>query len=270
VLKIGEFSKLSRVSVRMLRYYDEIGLLKPAQIDKFTDYRYYKESQLWDISRITSLKNMGFSLTEIRKVLDSNDINLLTDIFNGKHKELTDQYHSIKNKLTLLGTAEDWLRKERNMKYDVTVKTFPRRYAASVHTVIPTYEDEGKAWEILEKETASMNLIPDDPCLCTATFYDEEYKEEDVEIEVAKTVVGNYNDTENVKFKILPPVMVATCIVNGGYENIGRAYGDVISWVKEKGYTFAGPMFNIYHVSPHETQNPEEFVTEVCFPIIGE
>ena len=43
MLKIGEFSKLSRVSVRMLRHYDEIGLLKPAEIDRFTDYRYYKE-----------------------------------------------------------------------------------------------------------------------------------------------------------------------------------------------------------------------------------
>ena len=46
MLKIGEFSKLSRVSVRMLRHYDEIGLLKPAEIDRFTDYRYYREDQL--------------------------------------------------------------------------------------------------------------------------------------------------------------------------------------------------------------------------------
>ena len=46
MLKIGDFSKLSRVSVRMLRYYDEIGLLKPAEIDRFTDYRYYSEAQL--------------------------------------------------------------------------------------------------------------------------------------------------------------------------------------------------------------------------------
>ena len=46
MLKIGEFSKLSRVSVRMLRHYDEIGLLKPAETDRFTDYRYYREDRL--------------------------------------------------------------------------------------------------------------------------------------------------------------------------------------------------------------------------------
>ena len=60
MLKIGEFSKLSRVSVRMLRHYDEIGLLKPAKIDRFTDYRYYREDQLPIAGRIAALKDMGF------------------------------------------------------------------------------------------------------------------------------------------------------------------------------------------------------------------
>ena len=59
MLKIGEFSKLSRVSVRMLRHYDEIGLLKPAEIDHFTDYRYYREDQLPIAGRIAALKDMG-------------------------------------------------------------------------------------------------------------------------------------------------------------------------------------------------------------------
>lgn len=60
MLKIGEFSKLTQVSVRMLRHYDEIGLLKPAEIDCFTDYRYYKEEQLPAMCRIKALKDMGF------------------------------------------------------------------------------------------------------------------------------------------------------------------------------------------------------------------
>ena len=63
MLKIGEFSKLSRISVRMLRHYDEIGLLKPAEIDRFTDYRYYREDQLPTACRIAALKEMGFSTT---------------------------------------------------------------------------------------------------------------------------------------------------------------------------------------------------------------
>ena len=70
MLKIGEFSKLSRVSVRMLRHYDEIGLLKPAEIDRFTDYRYYREDQLPTMCRITALKDMGFSLADIVNILE--------------------------------------------------------------------------------------------------------------------------------------------------------------------------------------------------------
>ena len=69
MLKIGDFSKLSRVSIRMLRHYDDIGLLKPAQIDEFTGYRYYHEEQLFVIGRITALKDMGFALADIVKML---------------------------------------------------------------------------------------------------------------------------------------------------------------------------------------------------------
>ena len=70
MLKTGEFSKLSGVSVRMLRHYDEIGLLKPAETDRFTDYRYYREDQLPKVCRITALKDMGFSLADIVRILD--------------------------------------------------------------------------------------------------------------------------------------------------------------------------------------------------------
>ena len=73
MLKIGDFSKLSRVSVRMLRYYDEIGLLKPAEIDRFTDYRYYSEAQLPTVCRITALRDMGFGLADICAILPIYD-----------------------------------------------------------------------------------------------------------------------------------------------------------------------------------------------------
>ena len=69
MLKIGEFSKLSEVSIRMLRHYDEIDLLKPVKIDEFTGYRYYDEEQLYIMVRINSLKKMGFGLAAIKDIL---------------------------------------------------------------------------------------------------------------------------------------------------------------------------------------------------------
>ena len=60
---------------------------------------------------------------------------------------------------------------------------------------------------------------------------------------------------------------VASCVIKGSYDQMGEAYATVASWIKENGYKMSGPMFNIYHVSPAQTQNPDEYVTEACFPI---
>ena len=65
MFKIGEFSKLSRVSVKALRHYDDMGLLRPAQVDRFTSYRYYALEQLPRLHRILGLKELGFSLEQI-------------------------------------------------------------------------------------------------------------------------------------------------------------------------------------------------------------
>ena len=147
MLKIGEFSKLSRVSVRMLRHYDEIGLLKPAEIDRFTDYRYYREDQLPAAGRIAALKDMGFSLTDIIRILEVYDDRVkMEQFYSVRQKELEALSKDTEYKLTLLDAARKRLRKEENMSYNVTLKTIPERYAAIVHMTIPRYEDEGIIW----------------------------------------------------------------------------------------------------------------------------
>ena len=268
MLRIGEFSKLSRVSIRMLRHYDDIGLLKPAEIDQFTGYRYYSPEQLPVIGRITALKDMGFSLADIVKMLEIyENRDELDDYLMKRQLELQEISETTQRQMRLLDTARERLRKEQNMSYNVSIKTIPERYAATVHMTIPHYEDEGMVWQILGEETAPLNMVPADPCLVAAEYLDDEYKEENVELIAWKTVKGKYPDTEHVKFKTLPPVKVASCMVKGGYEQMPEVYGAVISWVNDYGYECAGPMFNIYHVSPHETHNPDEYVTEVCYAV---
>ena len=266
MLKIGDFSKLSRVSIRMLRHYDDIGLLKPAEIDLFTGYRYYREDQLFVISRITALKDMGFALADIVRILEVYDDKDRLDTFlTARQKELEAQAKETEYKMMLLDSARNRLRKEKNMGFDVTVKTIPERYAATVHTIVPRYEDEGIAWGMMAECT--QPLVPADPCYAIAEFLDDEYKEENVEIIVSMSVKGKYQDTEHVKFMTLPPVKIASCIVKGSYLQMGEAYATVASWINDNGYRTNGPMFNIYHVGPGQTQDPDEFVTEVCFPV---
>jgi Transcriptional regulator, effector-binding domain/component len=73
--------------------------------------------------------------------------------------------------------------------------------------------------------------------------------------------------TEHVKFRTLLEVTMASCTYQGSYTQITDVYAAVIAWMEANGYEPAEPMFNIYHVSPHETQNPDEFVTEICYPV---
>ena len=105
------------------------------------------------------------------------------------------------------------------------------------------------------------------PCYCAVEFLDNEFKEQNVEIMASKSVKGTYPDTEHVKFRTLPAVTYAGCTFKGSYAQINDVVATVSAWVEDNGYDYAGPMFDIYHVSPHETQNPDEFVTEVCFPV---
>ena len=84
--KIGEFSKMSKVTIKTLRYYEKEGLLIPSYIDKVNGYRYYESNQLVDISKIISLKQIGLSLSEIKKVIN-NEIDIET-LLNRKKDEL--------------------------------------------------------------------------------------------------------------------------------------------------------------------------------------
>ena len=268
MLKIGEFSKLSRVSVRMLRHYDEIGLLRPQLTDRFTDYRYYSESQLPLVCRITALKDMGFRLVDICRILEIyDDPQQLAAYLHRRRQELEQEAADTARKLQLLENAVQRLRKDDTMAYQVTIRTLPQRYAACVRMTIPNHEAEGMVWQTLCEETDAMHLIPDDPCYCSVTFLDGEYKEHNVEVEAQKTVKGSYPDTEHVRFRTLPPVTYAGCTYQGGYEQIGEVNAVLAAWIEANGYTYDGPMFNIYHVSPHETQDPAEFITEVCYPV---
>ena len=266
MLKIGEFSKLSRVSIRMLRHYDDIGLIKPAEVDDLTGYRYYREDQLYVIGRITALKDMGFPLADIVKILDIyEDKDKLDEFLLKRKQELEEQSKETEYKLMLQDTARKRLRKEQNMSFDVNIKTIPERYAATVRMVVPHYEDEGLLWQKMYE--GGQPLVPADPCYATAVFFDDEFKEENVDIEVTMSVKGKYQDSENVKFKTIPAVKVASCVVKGSYEQISDAYVAVTTWISANGFKMNGPMFNIYHVSPAQTKNPDEYVTEVCFPV---
>jgi len=253
----------------MLRHYNELGLLVPKSTDSFTGYRYYSEDQLTVAGRIHALKDMGFSLAAITEILRNyDDPKTLSDYLTVKRIEVQVESDEIKRRLLLLENAIERLRKDDSaMDYNVTIKTIPQRYVASVRKKIPAYNEEGILWQILMSETASMNLQCAEGYNTIAIFHDKEHKETDVDVEIQYAVKGSYENTEHVIFKTVPPVEVASATYKGSYDNIGTVNQAVANWVNDNRYEFSNAMFCIYHVSPAETQNPDELVTEVCFPV---
>ena len=269
MMKIGEFSKLSRISVRMLRHYDEIGLLTPGETDPYSGYRYYSESQLPAAGRIAALRDMGFGLAEIGALLKRyDDRSAIERAMEQQLEELRALQDATARRIRMLESTLQQLRKdEKAMEYNVNIKSLPERYVASVRMTIPDYDSEAMLWSVLVSETEKMNLVPDDPCYCSVVYHDSEYRERDVDAEAQKTVRGHYPDTEHVRFKTLPPVTYASATYRGSYALIDEVNAAVAAWVQNNGYAYGDPAFFIYHVSPHETQNPDEFVTEICYPI---
>lgn len=252
----------------MLRHYDEIGLLTPAETDRFTGYRYYSEAQLATAGRISALKNMGFGLAAIAEILKCcDDPQKLEACLLVRRAELCSEIADAGQRLRLLETAIERLRKGTEMKYDVTIKELPERTVASLREIIPSYPHEHDLWMTLMQETEPLGLVLADPCYAIAIFHDAEYREADVDVEIQETVKGSYKDTAHVHFKTEPSLRYASAIYKGSFEHIGEAYEAVASWVSDNGYAFDGPIFNIYHVNPDTAKSPDDYVTEVCCPV---
>ena len=178
MLKIGTFSKLSRLSIRMLRRYDELGLLQPVHTDPFTGYRYYREEQLTTAGRIAALRDMGFGLSAIGALLEDGGREELDRRLAEQQRVLEALLAETRQRLRLLDTARAQLRKdESTMEYSVTLKNLPQRRAACVRMTLPSYEAEHQLWQVMARETAPLSLRLEEPCLCSVTYYDGEYLE---------------------------------------------------------------------------------------------
>lgn len=117
------------------------------------------------------------------------------------------------------------------------------------------------------RELAPQNVQYANPCNSIAVFHDKEYKEYDPDVEIQISVQGTYQNTENVVFKTVPPVLIASATYQGSYNQLTAVNQAVANWIRDNNYELTNAMFTIYHVSPAQTQDPDELVTEVCFPV---
>lgn len=270
MLKISDFSKLSQISIRMLRFYDEKDLLKPS-IVKENGYRYYDFTQLTLATHIKYLRYLDFSTDQIKNILDTyQDGKGIMHYLQSQLVELQKHQESIMEKMeALTKSIQKMSQEEIIMNYQVEVKNMPKRYMMCKREIIPAYEQEGLLWEGLSKEIAKQGMqirYPKDGVVM-AVFFDPGYREKDVDVEIRVEVEGSYEDTDHIKFCEIAPVKVASITFTGGYEQITEISYAIAKWISDHGYEICGPDFSIYHVGYSQTQDPSQFVTEICYPI---
>jgi len=270
VFRIGEFSRFSHVTVKALRYYDKIGLLKPAEVDRFTSYRYYSATQLPRLNRILALKGLGLSLDQIAQLLKDNlSPEQIRGMLRLKQAEIRQQVQEEQARLARVERRLRYIEQEDKMPtYDVVIKKVNSQRVAAVRGVIPSYGEQGQLWDELCAYLAQHKLKSVGSCF--TLYYDEGYKERDVDAEVCEPVPADapLPSQERVKVYELPAVETMACVVHrGSHDGLGQAYIDLLTWVETNGYHITGPNRDVYLRGPESDGDPTTYVTEVQLPV---
>ncbi len=269
MFRIGEFSKISRLTVKTLRHYDEIGLLKPKHVDDLSGYRYYTADQLPRLQKIIALKQIGLPLSDIAVML-ADDLNTEEMIIRLQHKrtDLLANLASQQAQLQQLVTYLTTLRKENGMNYHVTIKDLPEVTVASMRKVIANYDEFNSLYPKMGELMIKQNLKCVNPGYCFTLYHDGEYKAENIDVEICESVVEAGKDEDGMTFKKIPAVPTAACVIHKGpYTTIGQAYAALTQWIEENGYEVIDLMRENYLDGIWNQPDPSQWITEIQAPV---
>lgn len=269
MLKIGEFSKVTGISIHMLRNYDKIGLLVPSQVDDQTGYRHYDEAQIINANRIQVLKCLGFGLKEIillEKELTSNE--KLKAFLQDKMAEKKQEQEEIARQIEKIQKAIEEI-EVSSIKHalEVNVKTVPSRNVVSLREEIHTFSEEGRLWEKLINICHIKHIHIVEVDYAFAITHEMDFKHNRLDTEVQFIVDKVYKGIEGIESFTIPERRVATIAFKGEYRQIGEIKNYMEKWIKDNGYRLIGKPFSTYYRSPGNEIDSEQFITELCFPI---
>lgn len=269
MFKIGDFSKLSRVSVKALRFYAEIGLLLPAHVDDSSGYRYYAADQLPRLNRILALKDLGFTLEQIAAALqDGVSAEQLRGMLRMKQAEIAQRMQAEQDLLGRVEARLHQIEQEGKMSnYEVVIKQVDPIKVASVRDTIQSYPEVGRLFNEVCGYLQQHGVRLTGPC--AALWHDAGHKESDIDGEGCVPIEGNLEGNDRVKVSTLPAVAtMASTIHHGAYSAFDLAYSAILTWIDANGYRIVGPNREVYLQSKGDgNQNDESCVTEIQFPV---
>jgi DNA-binding transcriptional MerR regulator len=271
MFKIGEFSRLTRVSLKTLHHYDAIGLFKPSHVDRFTGYRYYTADQLPRLNRLLALKALGFTLEQIGRLLDERlDAAELRGMLRLRHAELEHERDAADAKLAEVEIRLRQIEQEETMPHiDILTKTVEPLTVAGAREVVPSPQQMRERCMALNDAACALieraKLKTDGTSF--ALYYDSE---EGIDVEMAYAVEPTAAAPANQSARVhtLPAITTAYAVYRGSYDDfgaVGQVHVALQQWLAAHGHTLAGPSREIYLRPPHGP-DAREGVMEIQYP----
>lgn len=265
MIRIGEFASLNKVTIQALRYYDSFGLLKPNQIEESNGYRYYSARQIPKLNKIILLKEIGFTLKEIKYYLDNEHLDI-NDLLRDKEREVESEVSEAKAKLSRIRQLLKINNTEVSyMSYAVTIKETKQMKVATLRDYIPTHSEQGHLWEELVEHINTHKGEILTPCM--VIYHKNDMGTDSINAEVVEPIKGNVPPNDKIDVKSLESIKVASVIHNGSYDSLNRAYAFIMQWIEDNNYTISGSQRELYIKGEWNTDSSEEYVTELQIPI---
>ena len=252
MFRIRDFSRFTRVSVKMLRRYDRLGLLPPARVDPRTRYRYYSARQLVTLQRIVAMRDLGFSLDEVAELLARHpQRDGLRRRLRAKREEVERRLEAERERLGALERRLRDLEQGRRPLPDVVLRELPAVRAATQRARVPSLDaGAGSLFEAVESAVAAARLRAAGPPLLI--YHDRDYREEEADVEVAVPVVaeaplGALGRGREARVRVLPRIARAACLVyDGTYDQLAEALAGVLAALDARRLTASGPWREAY------------------------
>ncbi len=261
--RIGMFANMNRITIKTLRYYDEQNLLKPVYVDEENGYRYYEAGQIADLHRILALKNMGFSIEDIRSIINGEEEkNLL-------QRKKQDILKEIARLTAELAEVESYLTKENvDLSAPVLVKKIPEVIVCSMERRITSYDSLFSLMPEIGKEMERLGCVCATPEYCFTHYLEPGFKEEDILVEICEAVTEKKEDSDKVTFQVLPEISKAACIFHkGSYDTLHKSYTILLQYVEENGYEICGNIRESYIDGVWDKKTEMDGLTEIQIPI---
>lgn len=271
MFKISEFARMTQVSAKALRLYDEQGLLKPARVDPYTDYRYYSADQLPRLHRIIALKELGFSLEQIKPMLDERvNADQIKGMLMLKRAEAAQAMQAEQERLMRIEARLELIELEGKMSaYEVIVKHVAAERVAGVKGIIPDFDGSQTPIfnQLFDKAFGYVYSRGVRNAGCgIAVYYNDDGSMKNAPVEAAVQIGdANLASSDGVEVHVLPPATMATTVHKGAFNNLGQAYDALMKWIDANGYRIAGSCREVY--VKYNRDDLAGNVTEIQFPV---